>query len=220
MRSRDSRQRRLATAGLYCCTDGRGDLSQFAAFVDAMFAAGVDIVQFRDKSMDPRTALPYIECLRESANHHNSLSCVNDRADLAAITGVDIVHVGQDDLTPQQARRIVGDEVLIGQSTHALDEALAADRDPDVDYFAVGPVWPTPTKPGRPAPGLSLIRDVSESACVTPWFAIGGIDEHRVAEVTTAGATRIVVVRALTMAQDVAEAASALRSALGAGSNR
>ncbi len=175
---------------------------------------GVDVVQFRDKHMEARDALRYLEVLRDVAERHGALSCVNDRADLAAIAGVDIVHVGQDDLSPVQARHVVGADVLIGRSTHAAEEAAVAADDADVDYFAVGPVWPTPTKPGRPAPGLDLVRTVASMAPAKPWFAIGGIDAGRIAEVRAAGAGRIVVVRALTEAGAPTAEAFALRAAL------
>jgi thiamine-phosphate pyrophosphorylase len=166
--------------------------------------------------MEPRQAMAYIAVLRDSAMRHGALSCVNDRADLAALTDVDIVHVGQDDLTPGQARSIVGESMLIGRSTHAIEESVAAAADADVDYFAVGPVWPTPTKPGRHAPGLELVRAVAEHSIRKPWFAIGGIDAARMGDVLAAGAERVVVVRALTAAESPSEAAHELREALSA----
>ena len=214
MRTREERQGRLATARLYCCTDSRGSVEEFGNFVETLFAAGVDIVQFRDKVLEPRVALPYIERLRDAALRFDALSCVNDRADLARISGVDIVHVGQDDLTPTQARTIVGPDLLIGRSTHALEEAQGAAADADVDYFAVGPVWPTPTKQGRHAPGLGLVREVAALEPAKVWFAIGGIDVARLAEVRAAGASRIVVVRALTAAADPAAATRELLAGL------
>ena len=214
MSKRTTRAARLAEARLYCCTDGRGSLEGFARFVDDIYAGGVDIVQFRDKRMEARQALEYLEVLRDAASRHGGLSCVNDRADLAVLSGVDILHVGQDDLSPSQARRIVGPDVLIGRSTHAIEESRAAGADDDVDYFAVGPVWPTPTKPGRPAPGLQLLDAVASEATTKPWFAIGGIDIDRVAEVRAHGANRIVVVRALTEAGAPTAEAFALRSAV------
>lgn len=214
MRTRLDRTTRLAAARLYCCTDAHGSVDAFSEFVEEMFAGGVDIVQFRDKTMEPLQALTYIEILRDAALRHDALSCVNDRADIAAIADVDIVHVGQDDLTPAQARRVVGPDMLIGRSTHAIEESVAADADPDVDYFAVGPVWPTPTKPGRAAPGLELVRQVALVERNTPWFAIGGIDDTRVPEVLRAGAERIVVVRALTTAENPRERARVLRNLL------
>jgi len=214
MRTREERVARLAEARLYCCTDARGSVDDFATFVDDLFASGVDIVQFRDKSMEPRQAMDYIAALREAALRHGALSCVNDRADIAALMDVDIVHVGQDDLTPVQARSIVGAAMLIGRSTHAIAESLEADADTEVDYFAVGPVWPTPTKPGRPAPGLDLVRAVADAGSTKPWFAIGGIDAARMTEVVAAGAERVVVVRALTASSSPRDAAQELLKAL------
>lgn len=214
MRTRELRTRRLASAQLYCCTDGRGSTDAFATLVEALYSGGVDIVQLRDKSMEAAQELEYLAVLRDAAQRHGALFSVNDRADVAVLAGADIVHMGQGDLSPAQARAIIGPHMLIGRSTHALDEAAAAASDPDVDYFAVGPCWPTPTKPGRPAPGLDLVRSVSARGSGKPWFAIGGIDVARVAEVRAAGASRIVVVRALTEAAAPTAEALALRSAL------
>ena len=121
------------------------------------------------------------------------------------------MHLGQDDLPLTVAREIVGPTVLIGRSTHAIGEAARALSE-DVDYFCVGPCWPTPTKPGRPAPGLDLVREVAATDTAKPWFAIGGIDEERLADVLAAGALRIVVVRAITEASDPGAAARRLRA--------
>ncbi|MHB0927426.1 MAG: thiamine phosphate synthase [Candidatus Nanopelagicales bacterium] len=214
MKTRIDRVARLARARLYCCTGARTSLADFEDFVNAIYEGGVDIVQFRDKTMEAGPALAHLELLRRAADRHAALACVNDRADLAVIAGMDVVHVGQDDLTPAQARSIVGADMLIGRSTHAIAEAAAAADDDDVDYFAVGPVWPTPTKPGRAAPGLQLVREVSSREFLKPWFAIGGIDVARVQQVRDAGARRIVVVRALTEPQSPTASALGLRSAI------
>ena len=141
---------------------------------------------------------------------------VNDRADIARAAGADILHLGQDDLPLDVAREIVGAQTIIGRSTHETGEAARALME-DVDYFCAGPCWPTPTKPGRPAPGLDLIRTVASMVPDKPWFAIGGIDEHRIGEVIEAGARRVVVVRAITDAPDPAAAAARLKSALTSG---
>jgi thiamine-phosphate pyrophosphorylase len=137
----------------------------------------------------------------------------NDRPDLALLAGADGVHVGQDDVSPAQARAVVGPDRIVGRSTHAPDQAAAADADPDVDYLAVGPVHETPTKPGRPAAGLDYVAHAAGSVG-KPWFAIGGLDAGNVHEVLERGATRIVVVRAITEADDPERAARALRDAL------
>jgi thiamine-phosphate pyrophosphorylase len=199
---------RLAGARLYLCTPNRPDL---AAFVDAALAGGVDIVQLRDKTLEAAQELAALEIVAEACARHGALLAVNDRADIALAAGADILHLGQDDLPVPLARRILGDEIAIGRSTHDVAQAEAAAVEPGVDYFCTGPCWPTPTKPGRPAPGLDLVRAVAEAAPARPWFAIGGIDARRLPEVRKAGATRIVVVRAITDADDPRAAAEALR---------
>lgn len=133
---------------------------------------------------------------------------VNDRPDLAALVGADYVHVGQDDLPVDVARQF---GLAVGLSTHAPEEIDTA----EADYIGVGPVHATPTKEGRPAVGLELVRYAAAHAR-QPWFAIGGIDETNVAEVVAAGAERIAVVRAIENAADPGAAAARLRSALSA----
>ncbi len=133
------------------------------------------------------------------------------------MAGADVLHLGQGDLPPDVARGIVGPDTLLGLSSHDRDQAVAAAAG-EADYFCVGPCWPTPTKPGREAPGLPLVRAAAELGGAKPWFAIGGIDETRLPEVLAAGARRIVVVRAITAASDPRAAAQRLRSALAAAS--
>jgi thiamine-phosphate pyrophosphorylase len=211
---------RLADARLYLCTDARRDACDLAEFAEAALSGGVDVLQLREKSdtgapLEAREELTALEVLAEACARHGALLAVNDRADVALAAGADVLHLGQDDLPVHWARRIVGDEVVIGRSTHAFTEAMAAEAEPGVDYFCTGPCWPTPTKPGRPAPGLELIREVAAAGPRRPWFAIGGIDrESRLDEVIEAGASRIVVVRAITEAADPAAAARALAERL------
>jgi thiamine-phosphate pyrophosphorylase len=212
-------RRRLADARLYLCTDsrrGRGDLAEFA---DAALAGGVDVVQLREKGIEARDELAGLEVLAAACERHGALLAVNDRADVALAAGADVLHLGQDDLPVSWARRIVGDGVLIGRSTHDAAQADAAAVEPGVDYFCAGPCWPTPTKPGRPAPGLDLLRHVAAGDTHgRPWFAIGGIDLGRLDAVLDAGASRVVVVRVITEADDPRASASALAARLGAGS--
>jgi thiamine-phosphate pyrophosphorylase len=210
-----ARLERLAVSRLYLCTDARRRQGDLAEFLDAVLAGGVDIVQLREKGLEAREEMAYAEVFADAAARHGALWSVNDRADVALATGAPVLHLGQDDLPVPVARRVVGDHPLVGLSTHAEAEVDAAVDAEGVDYFCVGPCWPTPTKPGRPAPGLSL---VSHAARTTgrPWFAIGGIDLSTVDEVVEAGATRIVVVRALTEADDPEAAARALRDRLDA----
>ncbi|GAA2558529.1 thiamine phosphate synthase [Pseudonocardia hydrocarbonoxydans] len=207
----DALRARLHDARLYLCTPDRPDLAEFA---DAALAGGVDVIQLREKGMEARAELAALEVLAEACARHGALLAVNDRADVALASGADVLHLGQDDLPVGWARRIVGDDVVVGRSSHSADETLAAAEEPGVDYFCVGPCWPTPTKPGRPAPGLGLVGTVAGRAPARPWFAIGGIDHERISEVLDAGATRIVVVRAITEAEDPEAAAMALAARL------
>jgi thiamine-phosphate pyrophosphorylase len=189
-----------------------------AEFTDAVLAGGVDVVQLREKPggapLEARAELAALEIIAEACARHGALLSVNDRADVALAAGADILHLGQDDLPVSWARRIVGDEVVVGRSTHDAAQARAAAAEAGVDYFCTGPCWPTPTKPGRSAPGLELVAAVAGSAPARPWFAIGGIDEARLPAVLAAGATRVVVVRAVTEAADPQTAASRLAAAL------
>ncbi|CPR11644.1 thiamine-phosphate pyrophosphorylase [Mycobacterium bohemicum DSM 44277] len=217
---------RLAAARLYLCTDARRERGDLAEFVDAALAGGVDIVQLRDKGsageqrfgpLEARDELAACEVLADAARRHGALFAVNDRADIARAAGADVLHLGQRDLPLGVARGIVGPDTLIGLSTHDAGQVAAAVSGA-VDYFCVGPCWPTPTKPGRRAAGLPLLRTAAELAPGKPWFAIGGIDAGRLQEVLDAGARRIVVVRAITAAQDPRAAAETLSSALAAAS--
>lgn len=214
----------LAAARLYLCTDARrerGDLAEFAA---AALAGGVDVIQLRDKGspgeqrfgpLEARDELAACEILADAARRHGALFAVNDRADIARAAGADVLHLGQGDLPLEVARAFVGPDVLLGLSSHDRDQMTAAAAGP-ADYFCVGPCWPTPTKPGRAAPGLALVRAAAELRTGKPWFAIGGIDAQRLPGVLDAGARRVVVVRAITAADDPAAAARRLSSALAA----
>lgn len=220
------------TARLYLCTDARKGRGDFEAFVDAAYAGGVDVIQLRDKLLEAAEELELLEVLRQSAHRHGRLWAVNDRADLASLSGAPVFHIGQKDIPFEAARGFLGKDTIIGQSTHdpqQIEAAIAASPGRSgLDYFCVGPVWATPTKPGRSAVGLELVRyaaeairraeavDLGKVDNVMPWFAIGGIDLGNVEQVVEAGARRIVVVRAITEADDPAEAARALLIALDA----
>jgi len=215
---------RLANARLYLCTDARRERGDLAEFADAALAGGVDIIQLRDKGstgehqlgpLEARDELAALEILADAARRRGALLAVNDRADIARAAGADVLHLGQDDLPLAVARDIIGPNTLIGRSAHDDGQVAAAIAEP-VDYFCVGPCWPTPTKPGRPAPGLPLVRAAADLAPDKPWFAIGGIDAARLPEVLAAGARRIVVVRAITGAEDPRAAAEQLSSTLAA----
>ena len=202
-------RRRLAAARLYLCTPDRPDL---AAFVEAVCANGVDIVQLREKSLPDRALLARAAVARDAAHAAGALFILNDRADLALACAADGVHVGQDDLPPAQARAIVGPDAIVGLSTHAPAELEAAAGEP-VDYVSAGPVVPTPTKPGRPGTGLDYVR-LAAARSRHPFFVTGGVAPDTLEEVLAAGGTRVVVVRALTEADDPGAVARRLRRIL------
>lgn len=214
---------RLADARLYLCTDARRDKGDLARFAEEALSGGVDIIQLRDKGsagerefgpLEAKDELAALAVLSAAARRHGALLAVNDRADLALASAADVLHLGQGDLPVHYARQIVGPDVLIGRSTGNRAQASLAAIEDDVDYFTTGPVWATPTKPGRSAAGLDQVRAVAAAQPERPWFAIGGIDLERLPEVLAAGATRIVVVRAITEAADPRAAARALADAL------
>ncbi|WP_019730422.1 thiamine phosphate synthase, partial [Mycobacterium avium] len=185
----------LAAARLYLCTDARRERGDLAEFADAALAGGVDVIQLRDKGspgeqrfgpLEARDELAACEILADAARRHGALFAVNDRADIARAAGADVLHLGQGDLPLEVARAFVGPDVLLGLSSHDRDQMAAAAAGP-ADYFCVGPCWPTPTKPGRAAPGLALVRAAAELHTGKPWFAIGGIDAQRLPEVLDAG---------------------------------
>jgi thiamine-phosphate pyrophosphorylase len=191
---------------LYLITPAREDLG---TFLEAAVRGGVDTVQVREKEMADGKLLPRLQECREITRRLGVPLVVNDRPDLAVLCEADYVHLGQDDL-PVAAARQLG--LAVGQSTHTTHEIGAS----DADYIGVGPVHATPTKEGRPAVGLDLVRYAAAHAR-RPWFAIGGIDETNVADVVAAGATRIAVVRAIGDADDPELAARTLRDALDGG---
>ncbi|MFI6516656.1 thiamine phosphate synthase [Spirillospora sp. NPDC050679] len=201
---------RLSRARLYLCTDARERQGDLPEFLDAVLAGGVDIVQLRQKGLEARQELEHLRVFRDACERHGALLAVNDRADVACAAHADVLHLGQDDLPVPAARAIVGEDILIGRSTHSDEQASAAAAEPGVDYFCAGPVWPTPTKPGREAPGPKLLEYVAAQRESRPWFAIGGVDAGNLDEVLAAGARRIVVVRALTEAADPGAAAAEL----------
>jgi thiamine-phosphate pyrophosphorylase len=196
---------RLRSAVLYLVCGSQPD-----AFLEAALRGGVDIVQLRMKDADDDDVVRVARRFKRTCEEHEALFILNDRPDLAAEVGADGVHIGQDDVGVDEARRIVGAERLVGLSTHTPEQIDGA---ADVDYIGVGPVNETPTKPGRAAVGLELVRYAAARARV-PFFAIGGISAANAAMVRAAGARRIAVVRALTEAEDPEPAARTLRDTL------
>ncbi len=184
----------------------------FLARIRSALDGGVDIVQLRAKELEALPFMRLAERVMAIARAAQVPFVVNDRPDVALAVGADGVHLGQLDLPVAWACRVAPD-AFIGRSSH---EAAHAERavDEGADYFAVGPVWATPTKPGREPAGLSYVRDVAARNVQVPWFAIGGITLDNVEQVLGAGATRIAMVRAVLDASDPAEAARGFADAL------
>ena len=219
MTVRTSLASRLRTARLYLCTDAREEQGDLAEFLAAALAGGVDIVQIRQKKMSRAAELAALEVAREAAEPHQVIVCVNDSPSLAGAFSAEMLHLGQTDGSAKRARRHLHEWARIGRSTHAPDQTDEAISDPDVDYFCVGPVYATPTKPDYVPAGLDLVRHAARVAPVAdldakPWFAIGGIDLGNLDEVIDAGARRVVVVRAITEAVDPRAAAEQLKNRL------
>jgi thiamine-phosphate pyrophosphorylase len=207
----------FSQAKLYLCTDARQRQGDLKDFLDAAYSGGVDLIQLREKGLEARDELRFLEVLAGVAARHGKLWAVNDRADVALACRAPVLHLGQDDLPLPVARAIVGDSVVIGRSTHSPEQFDTGLAEPGIDYVCAGPTWTTPTKPGRPAAGTSLLSHASKVASShdRPWFAIGGIENlSRLDEVIALGARRVVVVRAITEAADPEAAARAFASRL------
>jgi thiamine-phosphate pyrophosphorylase len=207
-------QERMNDARLYLVAPARLAAGRLADLVPELVDAGVDLIQLREKEAEAgevlRLAGPVLEACREAGVP----LIINDRPDIAVALRADGVHVGQGDLPIEFTRRLIEDGI-VGLSTHApgeIDRALS--RSDLIDYFAVGPCFTTPTKPSRPAAGLELVRYAAEQHTTLPWFAIGGINEANLDDVIGAGATRVVVVRAITEATDPISAAEILKKRL------
>ncbi len=204
------RRNRLALARLYLCLEARPHGRDPGSLLAAALRGGVDVVQLRDKEAGDAEILAAAAVFRRLCDEHGALFVLNDRPDLAVRVAADGVHVGQEDLPVAAARAIAGPELLVGLSTHAPAELDAAEG---ADYVAVGPVWATPTKEGRPAAGLDYVRYAAAHAR-EPWYAIGGIDLERAPAVVAAGATRLCILRALRDADDPEAVARALHALL------
>jgi thiamine-phosphate pyrophosphorylase len=204
------RRERLRTARLYLCCEARPCGEDPELLLAAALRGGVDIVQLREKSLPRREIELAAQTFRRLCDNHSALFIVNDDPDLARACDADGVHLGQDDTTVEEAREMLGPDVIIGLSTHSKEQIAAAP--PAVDYISVGPIWETPTKQGRPAVGLELISHAADDA-PHPFFAIGGIDASNVSRVVEAGARRLCVVRAVRDATDPTAAAGELRRA-------
>jgi thiamine-phosphate pyrophosphorylase len=206
------RRQRLRWARLYFVCDARPHGQDPEALLNAAMSGGAGMIELREREL-PRSAIERSgHTFRRLANTYGALFIVNDDPYLARELRADGVHVGQDDMDPAEVRRILGPDAIIGLSTHSREQIEAATRE-QVDYISVGPIWETPTKEGRPATGLELIGEAAGIAR-RPWFAIGGIDTENAAQVVSAGAERVCVVRAIRDTADPRAAATALFDAI------
>jgi thiamine-phosphate pyrophosphorylase len=203
------RRERLRTARLYFVCEALPRGEEPEAMLQAALAGGVDIVQLREKELDVDLILRSARTFRRLCDTYSALFIVNDDPDLARRCDADGVHLGQEDVPVDAARKLLGPEAIIGLSTHSEDQIDAAAAAP-VDYISVGPIWETPTKEGRPGVGLGLVEYAAANS-VKPFFAIGGVDPDNAAEVVAAGATRLGAVRAIRDAERPQAAAEALR---------
>jgi thiamine-phosphate pyrophosphorylase len=207
------RRERLRTARLYFVCDARPRGEDPEALLRAALSGGADIVQLREKELGRAEIERAAGTFRRVCDIYSALFIVNDDPDLARSCDADGVHVGQDDVSAERARELLGPDAVIGLSTHS-EEQIAASAGRPVDHISVGPIWETPTKAGRPGVGLELISHAAEHA-PHPFFAIGGIDAGNAGQVVAAGAERLCVVRAIRDAADPAAAASELRRSVG-----
>jgi thiamine-phosphate pyrophosphorylase len=204
----DLRRDRLEWARLYFVCDALPHGDDPEPMLRAAFAGGVGMVELRDRDQPALAVERSAATFRRLADTYGALFIVNDDPELARALDADGVHVGQDDVSPAEAREVLGPDAIIGLSTHTPEQLAAAANEP-VDYVSVGPIWETPTKEGRAATGLGLIEHAAANR-KAPWFAIGGIDTSNVEEVVAAGARRICIVRAIRDADDPAAASAAL----------
>jgi thiamine-phosphate pyrophosphorylase len=212
------RRERLAAARLYLVCDAHPGGRALPEVIRPAIAGGVDVVQLRDKELGDEELAAVANAAHALCERLGALLIVNDRPLVARESGADGLHVGQDDMAIAEARAIVGPDMLLGLSTHAPGEIdavqpSAEDGTPLIDYIGVGPVHETPTKAGRPPVGVELVQYAAAHAKV-PFFAIGGLDASNLGDVLDAGATRVVVLRAIADAEDPQAAAEALRGQL------
>jgi thiamine-phosphate pyrophosphorylase len=199
----DARER-LASARLYLILDG-DDVD----VLEPALRGGVDVVQLRDKTRSDAEIVSAAAPFREACERHDTLFVLNDRPDLMEACGAHGVHVGQEDEPLAKARELAGPERIVGLSATTVEDLDAGEP----DYWGVGAVFGTPTKPESPPGGLALVRAAAARLTV-PWFAIGGVELHNAAEVVAAGARGIAVVRAIRDAADPEQAAYELRAVL------
>jgi thiamine-phosphate pyrophosphorylase len=214
----DDNLSRFEAVALCVLIDGQKTVDAFSTLVTQLIEAGVGMIQLRDKKLSDRKLIQRIAILttlaKLLASQQAALTIINDRADLAAVTDVDGVHLGQDDLTVSEARAIVGPQKIIGVSTHDFSQARDAVLD-GADYLGAGPTFPSQTKKFRSVPGLEFLQEVADQIAL-PTFAIGGIDATNLSQVLATGITRVAVSGAIADATSPVDTASELLRVLAA----
>lgn len=212
---RSDLRRRMADVRLYVLITEDLCKGDWLATAEAAIIGGADCVQLREKDLPDGELLNRAKALTELAHRHEGMCIINDRPDIARLAGADGVHVGQDDLTVAQARRIAGGNLLVGISTHSPEQIQAA-ASQNPDYLAIGPMFTSPTKPEaeRHAPRDQLIRS-ARAEYQGPVVAIGGIDADNVSDLKAAGVRTVCVCSSVIATADAKAAAGQLKTALG-----
>lgn len=201
---------RLISHQLYVVLDRKCQRGRsFLEIARAAIRGGADIIQLRDKELSAKELIQQGAPVRELTRQTGTVFIVNDRVDVAIALRADGIHLGQDDLSIEAAKKILGSQVLVGKSTHNLEQALEAERE-GADYIGVGPVFATPTKPSYPPVGLELVKEVSERIGI-PFVAIGGIQAGNIKQVLDSGAANVAVVRSVAGAENIEESARELK---------
>ena len=211
-RSLATRIQRLSQAQLYVLTDGGWSADEFNRRIAQLVSAGVDILQLRDKTLDDRNHLARARLLRRLTANTRTLFIVNDRADIALLSEADGVHVGQDEMTVQDVRRVIGPDCLVGVSTHTIEQARCAVAE-NANYIGCGPTYPSATKQFASFPGTAFLREVAREVSL-PAFAIGGISAENLPDVLKTGCRRIAIGGAVTRVDDAVAAVRGLREQL------
>ncbi len=198
------RERIIIPQGIYGITGdnfahGKSNLE----CVKAMIEGGIKIIQYRDKTKSIKEKVKEAREIRELCKEHGVVFIVNDHVDIAILVDADGVHIGQDDMDPSDVRKLIGDNKIIGLSTHSEEQGMKAYLNPDVDYIGVGPIFPTTTKDTAPV-GLGYLEYAVKNLHL-PFTAIGGIKEHNLHEIISRGAKNVCLVSDIVGADDIAE---------------
>lgn len=198
------RERIIIPEGIYGITGdnfahGKSNLE----CVKAMIEGGIKIIQYRDKTKSIKEKVKEAREIRELCKRNGVIFIVNDHVDIAILIDADGVHIGQDDMDPSDVRKLIGDNKIIGLSTHSEEQGMKAYLNPDVDYIGVGPIFPTTTKDTAPV-GLGYLEYAVKNLHL-PFTAIGGIKEHNLHEIISRGAKNVCLVSDIVGADNITE---------------